>query len=120
MFLFLKVYICVYLGVSIYTTCMHYLWKPEEGIKYPATGITVTCELPDIGAGNCFRSSPRAASAPSSWASSEGFQNVYVHMFLISSKQLNTSEQHEEKPKEFVAGRWGRKTEEKEGEKNHT
>jgi hypothetical protein len=48
--LFFKIKVIFYvhwvfcLHVHIYTTCV-YLWRSEEGIKFPQTGVTDSCEL---------------------------------------------------------------------------
>jgi hypothetical protein len=42
------VFICV---VKV-TVGMQYLRRPEEGVGSPGNGITGSCEVPDVGAGN--------------------------------------------------------------------
>lgn len=54
-FFFLKKYlfVCMYVCVNLYT--LHILgcyWRPEEGIRYPETGVSCGCELSDVGAGD--------------------------------------------------------------------
>lgn len=43
-FYFMRMGAC--LQVCLCATCMQYLWRPQEGIKYPGTGVTVGCESP--------------------------------------------------------------------------
>lgn len=46
-------YLCVSACVSV---CMHHgywdLWTPEEGVRTPGPGITGSCELSELDAGN--------------------------------------------------------------------
>lgn len=50
MYLFNLVYeyvVCsMCLNVYLCALCMRYPWKPEEGIRFPGTGVTDDCELP--------------------------------------------------------------------------
>ena len=48
------IFLCVWLfclHVCMCTTCMQCLWRPEEGSRFPGTGITSGCE-PPCGCGN--------------------------------------------------------------------
>lgn len=57
---------------SVLPTCMSVSnivwcpWRPEEGIRSPVTGVTGSCESPEVGAGNCIWSSGKAVSNLSS------------------------------------------------------
>lgn len=36
------------LNVCLYTICLWYPWKPEEGSRSPGTAVTGDCELPAV------------------------------------------------------------------------
>lgn len=42
--------------------CVQCLWRPEESVRCAGAGVTDSCELPDVGAGE-FQYCGRAASA---------------------------------------------------------
>lgn len=44
--------VCLSVCLCIYTICMDYLRRPEEGVTYPGTGVTGSRESPNVGAGN--------------------------------------------------------------------
>lgn len=46
-------FLSIFLNVCVYTNlCVWWPWKPEEGIGPPGAGLTCSCELSDVGAGN--------------------------------------------------------------------
>lgn len=38
-----------FICVCMQTICMQYLLRPEEGIRFHGTGVTGSCEPPDVG-----------------------------------------------------------------------
>lgn len=51
-FVALCVCMCVCVMVCMCTTCMQYLWQPEEGVRAPGLGTRGGFQLPDVCVGN--------------------------------------------------------------------
>lgn len=83
MHIYVNMYICRYMYISIYkgtcvyihikvllificmcicSTCVQLPTEVREGIRYPGPGVTGSCKPPIVGAGNKLKFSGRAAS----------------------------------------------------------
>lgn len=46
------VFVCVCVSVGLYMQECRYLFRPEEGIRFPGARVTGGYELPNMGLGN--------------------------------------------------------------------
>ena len=54
-YFFKRVCVCVCVCVCVHMHLPHvcgYPWRLKEGIRYPGSGVTGSCEAPKVGAGN--------------------------------------------------------------------